>query len=77
LGRGFEKGREEGKGREGKGGEDERRDEKTTTAKAAALIIAANKRTRTQSPLLPFFCLFFSALPALPHLEAAKVHLKI
>ncbi len=42
MGRGFEKGREVGKGREGKGGEDERRDEKTTTAKAAALIIAAN-----------------------------------
>jgi hypothetical protein len=37
------------KGREGKRGEDERRDEKTT-AKAAVLIIAPNKRTRTQSP---------------------------
>jgi hypothetical protein len=38
------------KGREGKRGEDERRDEKTTTAKAAVLIIAPNKQTRTQSP---------------------------
>jgi hypothetical protein len=75
FGKGVRK-REGRRGRE-KGGEDERRDEKTTTAKAAVLIIAANKRTRTQSPLLPFFCLFFSALPALPHLEAAKVHLKI
>jgi hypothetical protein len=79
FGKGVRKreGRREGKEREGRRRR-ERRDEKTTTtAKAAALIIAANKRTRTQSPLLPFFCLFFSALPALPHLEAAKVHLKI
>jgi hypothetical protein len=66
------------KGREGKGGEDERREEKEYDDGKGGGAHHCSKQTDAHPiPLLPFFCLFFSALPALPHLEAAKVHLKI
>jgi hypothetical protein len=76
LGRGFEKGREEGKGREGRRRR-EKRGEDDDDGKGGGAHHCSKQTDAHPIPLLPFFCLFFSALPALPHLEAAKVHLKI
>jgi len=78
FGKGVRKreGRREGKARQGRRRR-EKRGEDDDDGKGGGAHHCSKQTDAHPIPLLPFFCLFFSALPALPRLEAAKVHLKI